>query len=317
MIIRTVKASEIVRKMRGGAQSCLVRTDSNEFFVAKALDNPQHSRVVVNEMLGTVVLRQLGVLAPELALINIPPETLTPNQYFELARGRKPMQPGVYFGSRYPGDPARVAVYDFLPSRMLPKVVNLRDFCGALVFDKWVDNTDHRQAVFCRSNAGFRAYMIDQGGIFGGPDWKFHDDQRSGLYAFAPVVYQQVKSLDDFQPWLDRARYFPEKILDEVYRALPAEWIDCSRPELEALLDQLVARRLRIPDLLLGCRQAQPSLFPNWTLQRLPDQQWSHEFARTAGERIRDSDDCAHGSGDGFGADHDKCLSDTADVADR
>ncbi|MGE5568576.1 MAG: HipA family kinase [Rhodospirillales bacterium] len=264
VIIRIVKAIEIVRKMRGGAQACLVRTDGNEFFVAKALDNPQHPRVVVNEVVGNVVLRHLGVTAPEPALVHIPPETLTLNHYFELVEGRKPMKPGVYFGSRYPCDPASATVYDFLPNRMLPKVANLRDFCGVVVFDKWVDNIDHRQAVFSHSNCGFRAHMIDEGGIFGGPTWRFHDDPRSGLYRFAPVVYQQVKSLDDFQPWLDRARYFPERILDDVYRALPAEWIDDARRELEALLDQLVARRSRIPDFLLGCRQEQPSLFPNW-----------------------------------------------------
>ena len=38
--------------------------------------------------------------------------------------------PGRQFGSRYPGDPAKVAVYDFVPDTLLHKVRNLSDLLG-------------------------------------------------------------------------------------------------------------------------------------------------------------------------------------------
>jgi hypothetical protein len=264
IMFRTLTAQQIVRKMRGGAQAHLVRTEGNEFFVAKAPNNPQHLRTLTNEAIGAVLLRQLGICVPEAALISVPAEVLMHNAFFELGERRTPLQPGIYFGSRYPGDPAQVAVYDFMPKPLPEKVVNAGDFLGALVFDKWACNTDGRQAVFCRSNTGFRAYMIDQGYIFAGAEWQFYDAPLYGLYPF-PAVYERVKSMDDFEPWLDRARHFPESVIDEAYRAIPAEWIDGSRPDLESLLDRLVARRARIPELLLDCRLARPSLFPNWS----------------------------------------------------
>ncbi len=67
------------------------------------------------------------------------------------ARRHIAVEPGWHFGSRYPGDPARTAVYDFLPDALLPKVVNLEDFRAILVFDKWVANADGRQSVFYRA----------------------------------------------------------------------------------------------------------------------------------------------------------------------
>lgn len=45
----------------------------------------------------------------------------------------------------------RAAVYDFLPDALLSRVVNLQDFRGILVFDKWAGNADGRQSVFYRA----------------------------------------------------------------------------------------------------------------------------------------------------------------------
>jgi hypothetical protein len=263
-MFRTLTARRIIRKMRGCSQAHLVQTEEDEFFIVKAKDNPQHSRVPVNEAFGTVILRQVGVCAPEPALVVVPPEVLTPEMCYEMEHRRKPLQPGIYFGSRHPGDPRQVPVYDFIPNLLLQQLDNIGDFYGALVVDKWASNSDGRQAVFCRAfcTSPLRAYMIDAGNMFGEAAWLFRDAPLAGLY-FAPVVYQQIRSLDDFEPWLTRARLFPEGTIDAVYRAIPSEWID-SRPDLEALLDQLLARRSRIPDLLLDCRAARPAFFPNW-----------------------------------------------------
>jgi hypothetical protein len=52
------------------------------------------------------------------------------------------------FASRYPGDPRRGALHDFLPHEKLCEVDNLHDFAGMLVFDKWTCNTNGRQTVF-------------------------------------------------------------------------------------------------------------------------------------------------------------------------
>jgi hypothetical protein len=49
----TVNAVQEVRRMRGGAQSHLMRASDGHLYVVKFQDNPQHTRSLVNELLAT------------------------------------------------------------------------------------------------------------------------------------------------------------------------------------------------------------------------------------------------------------------------
>ena len=74
-------------------------------------------------------------------------------------------------------------VWDFLPDEQLREVVNLSDFCGMLVFDKWTCNTNGRQAIFLRDKGAsrYRAEMIDQGFCFNAGEWNFPDAPLRGV----------------------------------------------------------------------------------------------------------------------------------------
>ncbi|MGE5570133.1 MAG: HipA family kinase [Rhodospirillales bacterium] len=266
-----------LRKMRGGAQSHLVEADDGHFYVVKFRNNPQHRRVLINEAIGSVLLRYLQISAPEVFVVSASVEFLRNNPEVSIQLGSRsiPADAGWHFGSRYPGHPDTVAVYDFIPDALLRQVVNLREFLGVLVFDKWTGNADGRQAVFFRSRlnqwspagavarTGFVAWMIDQGFLFNGPHWDFPDAPLQGLY-HRPLVYEAVTSLDDFQPWLDLVVNFPVEVIDEAYRKIPLEWLEGEENALEELLEKLLRRRSRVPDLLEDCRRARPGLFPNW-----------------------------------------------------
>ncbi len=266
-----------IRKMRGGAQSHLVEADDGRFYVVKFRNNPQHRRVLINESIGSVFLRYLQISAPEVVVVSVGAEFLRSNPEVGIQLGSRTIQvePGWHFGSRYPDHPERIAVYDFIPDALLKQVTNLREFPGMLVFDKWTGNADGRQSVFFRSRlkqwspggsvarTGFIAWMIDQGFIFNGPHWDFPDSPLQGLY-HRPLVYESIASLDDFQPWLDLVLHFPEEVMDEAYRKIPLEWMEGEEDALEDMLETLVRRRSRVPDLLEDCRRAKPALFPNW-----------------------------------------------------
>ena len=71
--------------------------------------------------------------------------------HFQLGHGRQSVEPGWHFGSRFPGNPERLAVYDFLPDTLLDQVENLAEFHGVLAFDQWIGNADSRQAMFFRA----------------------------------------------------------------------------------------------------------------------------------------------------------------------
>jgi hypothetical protein len=270
-----------VRKMRGGAQSHLLEADDGHWYVVKFRNNPQHRRILVNELLSAVLLDYLKIATPETALIHVSETFLEANPEVHLTLGsrRIPVAPGWHFGSRYPGDPSRTAIYDFLPDALLPKVVNLADFRAVLVFDKWVANADGRQSVFYRAlvsgggsgdersgasgRPGFVARMIDNGFAFNGPNWDFPDSPLQGLYA-RRLVYDAVRSLADFRPWLDLVEHFPEEVLDRAWKSVPPEWLEGEEDALEEMLERLLARTKRVPELIEACRAARSNPFPNW-----------------------------------------------------
>ncbi len=269
-----INACRYIRKMRGGAQSHLLEADDGHFYIVKFRNNPQHRRILVNELVAAVFLKYLQISAAPAMLIQVSAEFLAANPeiFIHLGSRQVPVSPGWHFGSRHPGDPDRLAIYDFVPDALLSGVSNLRDFLAILVFDKWMGNADGRQSIFFRARvedwsggakAAFVAVMIDHGFVFNGPNWDFCDSPLQGLYP-RRLVYEQVQSLGDFQPWLDQVVHFPEEVVDQAFRQVPSEWLDGEEGEFEQILERLLVRRARVPGLLSEIRRARVNPFPNW-----------------------------------------------------
>ena len=274
-----IEATRLIRKMRGGAQAHLLGCDDGHYYVVKFLNNPQHRRILVNEWVATVFLQYLDIATPPAAIVNLSADFLKANPEVHIQLGSRHLEvpPGWHFGSRYPGDPAKMMVYDFIPDLLLEKVANLNQFLGVLVFDKWIGNADARQSIFFRARLqpwspaqterplrlGFVASMMDHGYIFDGPHWTFSDSPLRGLY-FRPAVYRNVRSWDDFQPWLDRVTHFPEEVVDQAHKQIPSEWLEGDESLLESLLEKLMARRKRVPDLIRDSQRGRINPFPDW-----------------------------------------------------
>ena len=268
-----VRARRHIRRMRGGAQAHLIEADDGACYVVKFKNNPQHRRILVNEWIASAFLRYLQLTAPETAIVEIDEEFLQqyPAACIQTGSRTVPAQSGRHFGSRFPGDPARLAVFDFLPDVLLTKVANLADYAGVFVFDKWIGNSDSRQSVFYRARlaeqeqqrAGFVALMVDQGYAFDGPQWTFVDSPIYGFY-FRPAVYQGVRGWNAFEPWLERILHFPEEVIDAACKQVPSEWIAEDHQALQSLLERLFSRRNRVARLIEEARDHQPARFPNW-----------------------------------------------------
>jgi HipA-like kinase len=263
-----VLAVEQIRRMRGGAQPHLMRCSDGGSYVVKFLDNPQHPCVLANEWLGTQLAARLGLPTPQSAVVEVPEDLVESSDelVIDSGRSRKKVRGGLQFGSRYPGDPADTAVYDFLPDELLTEVENLSDFLGMLVFDKWTCNTDGRQAVFYQSQGSsrYRALMIDQGFCFNAGEWDFPDAPLRGFYS-RPLVYQAVTGMDSFEPWLERLEdQIGERMLDEISSEIPPEWYDFEQDALSRLLHKLWARRPHVRDLILAAKDSYRQPFPNW-----------------------------------------------------
>ena len=270
-------AIEHVRRMRGGAQAHLMRCDDGGYYIVKFQNNPQHLRILANEMLATRLAARLGLCVPQVEVVEVRPELIayTSELVMQLGMGRQPCSAGKQFGSQFPGHPAQMTVHDFLPDEQLVAVRNLPDFLGIFVFDKWTCNTNGRQAIFFREPDGveirspsgtaaaasavaslqvpdapvygvpYMAMMIDHGFCFNAGEWDFPDAPLRGLYA-RHRVYQSVAGMNAFEPWLDRLdKHMTEAVLGEEAGHIPPEWYADDWNALERLIERLHARRGR------------------------------------------------------------------------
>ena len=113
-------AVQHIRRMRGGSQAHLMRASDNSYYVCKFKNNPQHLRVLANEMLATRLGQWLGLPMPQVEVIEVCDWliTNTPDLRVELAGTAVPCSTGLQLGSLYPDLESQV--FDYLPENMLP-----------------------------------------------------------------------------------------------------------------------------------------------------------------------------------------------------
>src|SRR5437764_7043338 len=132
-----IQAVQHIRRMRGGAQAHLMRAEDGHFYVVKFQNNPQHTRVLANELLATRMGERIGLPVPVPEIIEVSPWIIenTPELNIQCAGQNLQCNPGLQFGSRYVTDPLEGEIFDYLPESILERVRNLDAFAGMLVFD--------------------------------------------------------------------------------------------------------------------------------------------------------------------------------------
>jgi hypothetical protein len=182
-----VMAIQQIRRMRGGAQSHLMLASDGNLYVVKFSNNPQHVRVLANELLATRLAIAIGLAVPPCDVIEVTEWLIqnTPELTIEQRGGALPCRAGLHFASRWVGGLMPGLTVDYLPQEQLLEVRNLAEFAGVLALDKWTCNINGRQAVFQkgRRERRYKATFIDQGYCFHAGDWKFIDANLGGVFA--------------------------------------------------------------------------------------------------------------------------------------
>jgi len=262
-----VTAVQHVRRMRGGAQSHLMRASDGHFYVVKFQNNPQHLRVLANELLATRLAERIGLPVPATEVVEVQAWLIehTPELTLQLAGRTLPCSPGLQFGSRYVVDPAEGQVLDYLPEAMLPRVRNLETFAGILALDKWTCNANGRQAAFWRRGRErkYTVSFIDQGYCFNAGEWTFPDAPLRGVY-LRNDVYAGVSGWDSFEPWLSRLEALDPQAIWACAEKVPPEWYEHDWEGMERLVAALVKRRSRVRELIDEFRMSSRKPFVNW-----------------------------------------------------
>jgi len=262
-----VLAIQQIRRMRGGAQSHLMLGEDDNAWVVKFQNNPQHLRVLPNELLATRLAAAIGLTVPHCDVIEVTPWLIerTAELEMDLGQRRERCRPGLQFGSQLVGGLMPGHMADYLPEEQLTEVRNLHEFAGALAFDKWTCNANGRQALFYRKGREKRygATFIDQGFCFNAAEWRFVDAPLRGVYV-RNTVYRQVVGWADFEPWLSRIEALEAQRVWEIAETIPPEWYEGDMDVLERLVERLIERRGQVRDLITAFRNSSRQPFPNW-----------------------------------------------------
>lgn len=265
--ISTVVALKHVRRMRGGAQSHLMHCSDRNLYVVKFQNNPQHIRVLANELIVTNLARLIGLPVPEGAVVEVSDCLIhnTPELHMEIFGKNIPCAAGLNFGSPYAINPLEGQVFDYLPSELLVRVRNPEMFAAMLALDKWVGNRDGRQAVFSRRliDRKYDVSFIDHGHCFNVGDWNFPDKPLQGAY-LKNEVYENVCGWDSFEPWLSRIETIEEHLVWAAVENTPPAWCGSDWRVLEQLTQTLWERRKIVRDLIIAFRDSQRRPFPCW-----------------------------------------------------
>jgi hypothetical protein len=262
-----VEAVQHVRRMRGGAQAHLMRAQDGHFYVVKFQNNPQHLRVLANELLATRLAESVGLPVPVTEIVEVHEWLIknTPELRVDVSGLSSHCKPGLQFGARYVCDPAEGQVFDYLPESMFSKVKNIAAFAGMLVVDKWLGNANGRQAVFWKktNERKYTATFIDQGYCFNAGEWNFPDSALRGVYA-RNFVYQDVRGWESFEPWLSRVESFDAAAIHEIAGVAPPEWTGHDWGEMEKLVAAIVERRNHVRELITAFHNSTRHPFPSW-----------------------------------------------------
>jgi len=262
-----VAAVKHVKRMRGGAQSHLMRCKDGNHYVVKFRNNPQHQRVLANEFLATKLAEHIGLPVPAAEIVEVSSQLIanTAELTFVLGSQQVACEAGLQFGSRYAVNPAEGQVFDYLPPESLARVRNLDTFAGILALDKWTCNADGRQVAFWRKlrEKKYSATFIDQGYCFNAGEWTFPDFPLRGVFP-RNEVYFRVRGWDSFEPWLTRIENLEEEHVWKAAEQIPPDWYGDAWGELEGLVEQLLRRRRLVRDLILAFRNSSRRPFPDW-----------------------------------------------------
>ncbi len=262
-----VLAVQHIRRMRGGAQGHLMLGADGHAYVVKFQNNPQHLRVLVNELMATKLAAAVGLAAPACDVVEVTEWLIENTTELDLDYGsrRERCRPGHCFGSRLVGGLMPGHLLDYLPEEQLREVRNLEEFAGILTLDKWTCNTNGRQAVFSRKQRErkYAATFIDFGYCFNAGEWVYRDSPLRGVYA-RNAVYKGVTGWDSFEPWLSQIEALQPDAVWTIAETVPPEWYEGDVAAMEALVEGLLKRQSRVRELIDDFRESVREPFPNW-----------------------------------------------------
>ncbi len=242
--IPIIKATDFVGKQgSGGSHPLLLRLEDGRVAHVKFQQNPQTTRSLINDLIGTILGRYLDAPAAEAVLVEVNTQLRARIPYLTKYR----WLPGLQFGT--------IFLDNAIPIRKLKEyrdIANWSELPLCMLLETWLYNQDVKLShVLCiPEHNQVRMIMVDHGFIFpSGPSWSVHDlkKHRRDFPSPAPLTWLASKSPSRFyfDDAVNRINSLSQNDLSELINLVPADWGLSSR-RMRAIVDFLMFRQNKL-----------------------------------------------------------------------
>ncbi len=251
--MRRVKTERFIRQIetQGSVPSIFECSDGETWYIKHIGNNRLH---VINELIGASLLQFLDLPTPEMALVEVVPETVIDEKF-----DRKPPQ-GLAFGSRQlKGQSKSLDKGDLFQHQEMCKFAAPQALIGIVLFDIWVYNTDrgpHNPNVLIEEVGKDSCHLvaIDHAMIFEGKEYCGLDSSRNSLpptieeSLISHPLYRDVYdsfglfSSDEADRVLGRIENGTESELHDILKVIPDEW-EVKETEKESIIKHYLLPR--------------------------------------------------------------------------
>ncbi len=224
-----------LQQARGGLSApFLVRASDERRYWCKVINNPEHTRIPINEQLVGRLGQVLGAATCEVALIRIP-EDLAGWQFCSWNSSLQ-LEPGWAHGS---AEVAGAVETRTMRSRISDD--NARRHAGLYAIYDWLCGEDPQWLACGSQQDAF--FSHDHGSYFpNGPGWTVDSLRRHGLRSHTLPFTPDGLDPEELARLADRLQAITPEELAAVGSSLPATW-PVGDDELKALLDFVQDRR--------------------------------------------------------------------------
>ena len=257
----------VARRLRGGSQSRLVRCTDGNLHVLKMNGNPQGPNVLANEALGSYLLRGLGLSVPRTVPIYLSASAIAQHDlFFETPLGRNRAKAGWHLAIEFVNTKEQ-ALFAWVPASYRSKFINLTDLLAIYIFDVWTSHQDERQCVFEHDpiTRSYRVWPIDNGHLFGGPQWKNLDTGPRGATS-VHVVAPETMDFGVHRCFTQFRKYLPQ-LLEAGLESIPEQWY---KGDLAALKSCLLSRLENLGHLVAHDISDQRRKLHGWSHETSP-----------------------------------------------
>src|SRR5205809_626854 len=100
-----------------------------------------------------------------------------------------------------------------------------------------------------------KPWLIDQGFCFNDGEGNFPDSPIRSIYP-RRLVYESVRGLENFEPYLARIENLDGRQIKECARDIPEEWCAGGRAELQRLAERLAERKRRLRQAIIDAKNS-------------------------------------------------------------